>query len=122
MQRINVVEIILLASLLGACATEPDVSEAPVAYSAETMDPATLQAIRAQATPDPVTTQTALAQTDELICHREAQPGSYIRVRRCYTRSQLNSQARSTQEWLADELSQSGTSRDSAVFDSTTAE
>ena len=119
MQRLSVVEIILLASLLGACATESGVSEAPLAYSTETPDPATLQAIRAQATPDPVTTPTALAQADEVVCTRERSTSSNIPVRRCYTRRQLETQAKSTQSALADELSQSGTSRDAAVFEST---
>jgi len=120
MQRLKFVEIILLASILGACATDPDVSEAPLAYSTESPDPATLEAIRSQATPDPVTTRTELAQADEVICKRERSTSSNIPVRRCYTRSQLSAQARSTQAALADALSQTISSSDDGTSGSTT--
>ena len=120
MQRFKGGAVVLVVFLVTACASQPDVPEETFTYSTESPDAATLQSIRAQATSDPVATPAAVARVDEVVCSREAPTGSNIRVRRCYTRRQMQDQAKSAQDWLADELSQSGTSRDGAVFAPTT--
>ena len=112
MQRYGVAGAAIVI-LLGACAGQP---EEPDTFSYATVSPdsETLAEIRAEAKVDPVVTAAAMADADEIVCMREVPTGSLIRVRRCYSRAQLERQARRTQDWLADELSQSGTVRDAA--------
>ena len=116
MPRIRCSVAVVVVLLVAGCANQPHAPEDGFTYSTDAPDAATLQSIRAQATSEPVRAVTAVAREDEVVCFRETPTGSNIRVRRCSTRSQLDDQAKAAQEWLADELSQSGTSRDGAVF------
>ncbi len=111
-QIIRIAASVGLAVQLGACAGQPEVSENTIAYSTASPDAETLQQIRAQAKPDPILTAAAMSEADEVVCVREAPTGSLIRVRRCYTRAQLDRQAIRAQKWLGDALSQSGTGTD----------
>ena len=99
--------------VLGACAGQPETPrEATAFYTIASPDAEMLRQIRTQARPDPVVTAAAMSKADEVVCVKETPTGSLIPVRRCYTQAQLETQARRTQEWLGDALSQSGTVRD----------
>ncbi len=117
MQRCGVAVAATVLLLLGACAGQPEIPESALTYATATPDAETLQQISAQAKPDPIVTAAAMSNADEVVCVREASAGSNIRVRRCYTRAQLNRQATRNQEQLADALSQSGTIRDDTLID-----
>jgi hypothetical protein len=98
---------------LGACAGQQETSNIDQqAYSVESLDPESLQRVREEAKLDPILTAAALANEDNLVCVRETSVNSNIRVRRCYSRSQLDEQAENAQDWLRDELSQTGSMRD----------
>ena len=111
--RLPIAIALITSIFLCACVVQ---QEAPAndqqAYSVKLLDPENLQRIRDEAEPDLILTAEALAKEDDLVCVRESAVGTNIRVRRCYSRSQLNEQAAETQDWLRDELSQSGSMRD----------
>ena len=117
MQRCGVAVAATVLLLLGACAGQPEIPESALTYATATPDAETLQQISAQAKQEPIVTAAAMSNADEVVCVREASAGSNIRVRRCYTRAQLNRQATRNQEQLADALSQSGTIRDDTLDD-----
>ncbi len=117
-QIIRIAASVSVAVQLGACAGQPEVSENRFAYSTASPDAETLQQISAQAKPDPIVTAVAMSNADEVVCVREASAASNIRVRRCYTRVQLDRQAIRSQRSLADALSDSGSIRDDSMLDS----
>jgi hypothetical protein len=108
--------VVLIALIvLGACAGQQETSaNNQPGYAVASLDPESLQKVREEAQVDPILTAEALANEDDLVCVRESAVGTNIRVRRCYSRSQLNEQATETQDWLRDELSQGGSMRDGA--------
>ena len=82
---------------LGACAAQQETpANDQLGYSVASLDPDNLQRIREEAKTDPILTAEALANEDDLVCVRESAVGTNIRVRRCYSRSQLNEQATET--------------------------
>ena len=103
MQRYTISAAASVLLLLGACAGQPEVPDDTLSYATASPDAETVAQIRANAKSDPVVTAAAMANADEIICVREAPTSSYIRVRRCYTRSQLERQAKLSQAILADE-------------------
>lgn len=107
MQRYTVSAAALVLLLLGACAGQPEVPDDTLSYATASPDAETVARIRADADTDPVVTEAAMANADEIVCVTEARTNSYFRTRRCYTRAQLDRQAQAAQRSLADTMSQS---------------
>lgn len=101
MQRFGVSAITSILLLLGACASQPELPADTLTYATASPDAETLQEIRTNAKFIPVV---PVAQADEVVCVKEAPPGSLIPVQRCYTQSQLAEEARRTREKLSFEL------------------
>jgi hypothetical protein len=106
MQRYTASAAALVLLLLGACAGQPEVPEDTFSYATASLDAETVARIRADAETDPVVTEAAMANADEVVCVTEARTNSYFRTRRCYTRGQLDQQARVAQRSLANATSQ----------------
>jgi len=106
MQRYTASAAALVLLLLGACAGQPEVPEDTFSYATASPEPETVARIRADAETDPVVMEAAMANADEIVCVTEARTNSYFRTRRCYTRGQLDQQARVAQRELADAASQ----------------
>ena len=102
MQRYTVSAAASVLLLLGACAGQPEVPDDTLSYATASLDAETVARIRAEAETDPVVTEAAMANADEIVCVTEPSTNSYIRTRRCYTRAQLDRQARGAQRELAD--------------------
>ncbi len=115
MKYIRVGAAVSLLLLLGACAGQPQEPAETLTYVTATADPETLERVRNEAELVAVPTAADLAVADEIVCVREKPMGSLISVRRCYTRSQLAEQARSTQDWLSEELPRPGSLGDAVV-------
>ena len=98
MQRFAVGAVTSILLFLGACVGQPEVPADPMTYATASPDAETLQEIRTHAKPVPVTA--GMAQADEVVCVNEAPLGSLIPVRRCYTRSQLREEAKTTRDVL----------------------
>ena len=105
MQRYAVSASASVFLLLGACAGQPEAPDETRSYATASPNAETVAQIRAEAKTDPVVTETAMANADEVVCVREASTNSYLRVRRCYTRTQLDGQASRTQQQLSDAMS-----------------
>ena len=106
MQRYTVSTAAFILLLLGACAGQPEVPDDTFSYATASPDAETVAQIRADAETDPVVTEAAMANADEIVCVTEARTNSYFRTRRCYTRGQLDQQAEAAQRSLADATSQ----------------
>ena len=102
MQRFGVGAVTSVLLLLGACVSQPEVPANTLTYGTASPDAETLQEIRVGARSVPL--EAAVAQADEVVCVREAPPGSLIPVQRCYSQSQLAEEARRTREKLSFEL------------------
>jgi hypothetical protein len=105
MQRYTASAAALVLLLLGACAGQPEVPDDTLSYATASLDVETVARIHADAVTDPVVTEAAMANADEIVCVTEARTNSYFRTRRCYTRGQLDQQARAAQRSLADATS-----------------
>ena len=105
MQRYTVSAAASVLLLLGACAGQPEVPDDTLSYATASPDAETVAQIRADAKTDPVVTEAAMANADEIVCVTEARTSSYFRTRRCYTRAQLEREATGTQRSLAEAAS-----------------
>ncbi len=101
MQRFGVGAVTSVLLFLGACVSQPEVPADTLTYATASTDAETLQEIRTHAKSIPVV---PVAQADEVVCVREAPPGSLIPVQHCYTQSQLAEEARRTREALSFDL------------------
>ena len=101
MQRFGVGAVTSVLLFLGACVSQPEVTANTLPYATGSPDAQTLQEIRTNAKFIPIV---PVAQADEVVCVKEAPPGSLIPVQRCYSQSQLAEEARRTREKLSFEL------------------
>ena len=102
-----------MSRIFSFCAAQPEV-QVPAALSGDS--PNTHKASVVLADVETVILGSAApgSESERVICVREIAVSSIIPRRVCYTQEQLESQAKRTQKWLSDELSQGGKVRDSA--------
>ncbi len=98
MQPIPAGPLLLIVTLLTACAAQQPVPE-PTQLASAAPDEQTLQEIKLNVKVIPLS-PTRTPSGDELVCVTARPTGSHIPERRCITRAQQRRQNREAQEWL----------------------